>query len=96
MTAILKRRFEWRYTLATRTTEVLHVEKPGKSISGRQIGIAVVTVLVLLVIWQNSESTALSILFFSVNLPLMVWLAAFLAVGFLLGVAVMWSYRRRQ
>ncbi|MGB0135327.1 LapA family protein [Dokdonella sp.] len=67
-----------------------------KSRTGRLATIAVVAVLVLLVIWQNSEVTTLSILVFSANLPLMVWLGCFLVIGFLLGVALMWSYRRRQ
>lgn len=66
-----------------------------KSRTGRLVTIAVVALLVLLVIWQNSEVTTLSILVFSANLPLMVWLACFLAIGFLLGVTLMWSYRRR-
>ncbi len=66
----------------------------GKRGTGRLLAIALVALLVLLVIWQNSETTTLSILIFSANLPLMVWLASFLAIGFLLGVALMWSYRR--
>ena len=66
----------------------------GKRGAGRLLAIALVALLVLLVIWQNSETTTLSILIFSANLPLMVWLASFLAIGFLLGVALMWSYRR--
>lgn len=67
----------------------------GQANKSRLIAIAVVAVLVLVVIWQNSEATTLSILVFNANLPLMVWLGTFFAIGFLLGVALMWSYRRR-
>lgn len=72
------------------------LEDPTSKRHGRLITIAIVTVLVLLVIWQNSQTTTLSILFFDADLPLMVWLGGFLAIGFLLGVTLMWSYRRRQ
>lgn len=67
-----------------------------KSRTTRLVTIAIIAVLVLLVIWQNSEVTTLSFLVFNASLPLMVWLGCFLAIGFLLGVALMWSYRRRQ
>lgn len=66
-----------------------------KSRTARLATIATLTILVLFVIWQNSEATTLRILFFSANLPLMVWLGGFLVIGMLLGVALMWSYRRR-
>ncbi|MEZ5461709.1 LapA family protein [Dokdonella sp.] len=72
------------------------VENPSGKRHGRLITIAIVTVLVLLVIWQNSQTTTLSILFFDADLPLMVWLGGFLGIGFLLGVTLMWSHRRRQ
>ncbi|HMM65692.1 MAG TPA: LapA family protein [Dokdonella sp.] len=62
----------------------------------RLVTILVVIVLVLLVIWQNSEPIRLSLLIFSAVLPLMVWLAVFLVIGLLLGIALMWSYRRRS
>jgi uncharacterized integral membrane protein len=49
-----------------------------------------------LVIWQNSQATTLSLLSFSSELPLMVWLGRFLIIGSLLGIALMSAYRRRQ
>lgn len=61
----------------------------------RIITICVVVFLLLLIIWQNSTPAKLSLLIFSVELPLMVWLALFLATGILIGIALMWSYRRR-
>ncbi|HET9034096.1 MAG TPA: LapA family protein [Dokdonella sp.] len=61
----------------------------------RLIVITVLIVLVFLVIWQNSATTTLSILIFSAALPLMVWLGVFFVIGFLLGAAMMWTYRRR-
>ena len=69
--------------------------KPDAPMSEINVTPMVDVMLVLLVIWQNSEVTTLSILIFSANLPLMVWLGTFLMIGFLLGVALMWSYRRR-
>ena len=62
----------------------------------RIASILVVIVLLLLVIWQNSAPTTLSLLIFSAELPLMVWLALFLGAGILAGVALMWSYRRHN
>ena len=62
----------------------------------RIITIIVLIVLLLMVIWQNSAETTLSLLFFSAELPLMVWLGLFLVIGILLGVGLMWSYRRRN
>ena len=61
----------------------------------RIVSILVVIVLLLLVIWQNSAPTTLSLLIFSAELPLMVWLALFLGTGILAGIALMWSYHRR-
>ena len=84
-----------RYTALACSQWIELMEISGNARNGRLITIAVVSVLVLLVIWQNSEVTTLSILIFSANLPLMVWLGTFLMIGFLLGVALMWSYRRR-
>jgi uncharacterized integral membrane protein len=62
----------------------------------RIAAIFIVIVLVLLVIWQNSEMTTLKLLMFSAELPLMLWLGLFLLTGVLLGVALMWSDRRRR
>ncbi len=64
---------------------------------GRKIRIALILLviaLLLLVIWQNSTPTTLSLLFVSAELPLMLWLALFLVTGILAGIALMWSYRR--
>lgn len=61
----------------------------------RLVAILVIIVLLFMVIWQNSAETTLSLLFFSAQLPLMVWLGLFLLIGILLGVSLMWSYRRR-
>jgi uncharacterized integral membrane protein len=69
------------------------------STNARKFRIAVifaVIVLVLLVIWQNSEMTTLKLLMISAELPLMLWLGLFLLTGVLLGVALMWSDRRRH
>ncbi len=68
---------------------------PGNVRKFRLATILVVIVLVLLVIWQNSATTTLSVLVFSAALPLMVWLGVFFVIGFLLGAAMMWAYRRR-
>lgn len=68
---------------------------PGNARKFRLATILVVIVLVLLVIWQNSEPVRLSLLFFGAVLPLMAWLALFLVIGILIGVTLMWSYRRR-
>ena len=67
----------------------------GKARKIRIVGILVVVIVLLLAIWQNSIPTTLSLLFFSAELPLMVWLALFLVTGIILGIALMWSYRRR-
>ncbi len=61
----------------------------------RTVAILVMITLLLLVIWQNSAPTRLSLLFFSAELPLMIWLAIFLVIGILLGIALAWSHRRR-
>ena len=66
----------------------------GKARKIRIASILVVVVLLLLVIWQNSAPTTLSLLIFSADLPLMLWLALFLVTGILAGIALMWSYRR--
>lgn len=68
----------------------------GKARNMRLIAITTLIVLIFLVIWQNSASTTLRILVFSAELPLMVWLGVFFVLGFLLGLAMMWTYRRRQ
>lgn len=68
----------------------------GKARNMRLIAITSLIVLIFLVIWQNSASTTLRILVFSAELPLMVWLGVFFVLGFLLGLAMMWTYRRRQ
>jgi uncharacterized integral membrane protein len=62
----------------------------------RIAAIFAVIVLVLLVIWQNSEMTTVKLLMISAELPLMLWLGLFLLTGVLLGVALMWSDRRRR
>jgi uncharacterized integral membrane protein len=62
----------------------------------RIAAIVAVIVLVLLVIWQNSEMTTVKLLMISAELPLMLWLGLFLLTGVLLGVALMWSDRRRH
>ncbi|MBL0163132.1 MAG: LapA family protein [Xanthomonadales bacterium] len=61
----------------------------------RLITLLVVFVLVLMVIWQNSDPIRLSVLVFSAVLPLMAWLILFLVIGVLMGVGLMWTYRRR-
>ena len=61
----------------------------------RLITLVVLFVLVLLIIWQNSDPIRLSFLVFSAVLPLMAWLTLFLLIGILMGVGLMWSYRRR-
>ena len=61
----------------------------------RLIALVVLFVLVLLIIWQNSDPIRLSFLVFSAVLPLMAWLTLFLLIGILMGVGLMWSYRRR-
>lgn len=61
----------------------------------RLIAILVVITVLLLVIWQNSAPTRLSLLFFSAELPLMIWLALFLISGILIGLALARSYRRQ-
>lgn len=68
---------------------------PGNARKIRLVTLVVVLVLVLLVIWQNSDPIRLSVLVFSAVLPLMAWLALFLVIGILIGVGLMWSYRRR-
>jgi uncharacterized integral membrane protein len=62
----------------------------------RIAAISAVIVLVLMVIWQNSEMTTVKLLMISAELPLMLWLGLFLLTGVLLGVALMWSDRRRH
>jgi uncharacterized integral membrane protein len=62
----------------------------------RLVAILVLIVLLMLVVWQNSEATRLRLLFFSAELPLMVWLALFLVIGLMLGIALMWTHRRRS
>jgi uncharacterized integral membrane protein len=62
----------------------------------RIAAIFAVIVLVLLVIWQNSEMTTVKLLMISAELPLMLWLGLFLLTGVLLGIALMWSDRRRH
>lgn len=61
----------------------------------RLIAILVVITLLLLIIWQNSAPTRLSLLFFSAELPLMIWLAVFLVSGIFVGLALARSYRRQ-
>ena len=61
----------------------------------RLVMIFALIAFLMFVIWQNSAATSVSFLFFSAELPLMVWLGLFLVVGMLLGIAFMWSYRRR-
>ena len=61
----------------------------------RIITILLIVVLLLTVIWQNSAPTTLVLLIFSAQLPLMLWLAVFLLIGILVGVTLVWSWRRR-
>ncbi|SFN46081.1 LapA family protein [Dokdonella immobilis] len=68
---------------------------PSKSRHYRLVAILVLILLLVLIIWQNSQTTTLSLLFFSAELPLMIWLGLFLVIGVLLGVALACSYRRR-
>lgn len=62
----------------------------------RVAAICALIVILLLVIWQNSAKTTVTLLMFSAELPLMLWLGFFLLTGVLLGVALMWSYQRRR
>jgi uncharacterized integral membrane protein len=68
---------------------------PARLKSFHSIVVIVLIVLALVVAWQNSAPSALYFLGFRAELPLMVWLGLFLAIGFILGVSLMWSYRRR-
>lgn len=69
---------------------------PARLKSFRSIVAIVLVVLLLVIAWQNSVPAPLYFLGFSAEMPLMVWLGLFLCLGILLGVALMWSYRRRQ
>ena len=72
------------------------MSSPSKARHYRLIAILTLVLLLLLLIWQNSEATTLSLLFFSAELPLMIWLGLFLLIGLLLGMALMWTLRRRS
>ncbi len=61
----------------------------------RSVVVIVLVVLLLVVAWQNSAPAPLYFLGFSAEMPLMVWLVMFLAIGILIGVGLMWSYHRR-
>lgn len=67
---------------------------PSQMLKIRVVTLVVVIVLLLIIIFQNSAPTRLSLLFINAELPLMLWLGLFLITGILIGVALMWSYRR--
>ncbi len=69
---------------------------PARLKSFRVIAALVLIVLFLIVAWQNSAPAGFYFLGFSSEMPLMLWLGLFLSIGFLLGVGLMWSLRRRH
>jgi uncharacterized integral membrane protein len=68
----------------------------GKSPVARRLklaGIALVAILVLIIVLQNTEAVHTDILFFSMTMPRAVLLFGTLAIGFVLGILA--SFRRR-
>lgn len=69
---------------------------PASLKSFRAIVVVLLIVLFLIVAWQNSAPAGFYFLGFSSEMPLMLWLGLFLSIGFMLGVGLMWSNRRRH
>ncbi|GIW98266.1 MAG: hypothetical protein KatS3mg111_1599 [Pirellulaceae bacterium] len=65
--------------------------------NAKRIAYALISVLTLVVIFQNLEQTEVELLFALVNMPLALLLAITLALGFLLGFSAnaIWHFRHR-
>lgn len=68
---------------------------PNRLLKIRIVAILVLVLLLALVIWQNSAPTRVTFVIFTADLPLMVWLALFLVIGIVTGIALARSLRRR-